>query len=187
MKAKLIVVGGKATKRSISLTLPTVVGRSQQADLTVGHRTISRRHAELFEKAGLLMIRDLGSLNGTIVDGQRIKEAPLPPGAEFTIGPLTFQVQYEYKSEQSDVPPRPLAKKAGNNGATVAAATDLPDFEPVEEEPTKEAPTTEKMVKQPLAKERGAKEAPAKGVAGNEKQAQPPTGDPFEDLLNELQ
>jgi pSer/pThr/pTyr-binding forkhead associated (FHA) protein len=171
MKAKLIVVAGKASKGSISLTLPTIVGRSQEAGLTVGHPTISRRHAELFEKAGLLMIRDLGSLNGTVIDGQRIKEAPLPPGAEFTIGPLTFRVQYEYKGDRSDdMHPHASAAKAGDDSATTATAetpTELPDFEAVDEE--------------------FAKKASAKEPAAQEKKSQGSTGDPFEDLLNELQ
>jgi pSer/pThr/pTyr-binding forkhead associated (FHA) protein len=171
MKAKLIVVAGKATKGTISLTLPTVVGRSQQADLTVGHPTISRRHAELFEKAGLVMIRDLGSLNGTLIDGQRIKEAPLPPEAEFTIGPLTFRVQYEYKSAvRDDGNPHVLTAKADDDSATTATTetpTELPDFEAFDEGP--------------------AEQAPAKELAAKEDKKQRSTGDPFEDLLNELQ
>jgi len=179
MQAKLIVVGGKATKGSISLTLPTVVGRSQQAGLTIGHRTISRRHAELFEKAGMVMIRDLGSLNGTIIDGQRIKEAPLPPDAEFTIGPLTFRVQYEYKGDRSKSPPRVLADKTGDDGAATEPLTELPDFEPIDEEPAKKAPPKETAREAPakelpdfeLIDEQPAKKAPPKERAATEKEA----------------
>jgi pSer/pThr/pTyr-binding forkhead associated (FHA) protein len=170
MEARLTVVRGKTTKGSLSLKLPTVIGRSEQADLTIGHKTISRRHAELFETAGAVMIRDLGSTNGTIVDGQQIKEASLPPGAEFTIGPLTFRVDYAYKGDRSKLPRAVLAERTAETEATIQAATETPDFEPVEEEPTKTAPVAAKV-----------------GAGEQAKKAPASTGDPFEDLLNELE
>jgi len=105
MEAKLIVVGGKASKREIPLKLPTTIGRSRDANLTVAHAMVSRRHCELYEADGLLMVRDVGSLNGTFLGDQKIGEAPLPPGAEFTVGPLTFAVQYKYEGDLSSLPP----------------------------------------------------------------------------------
>ena len=95
MEAKLIVVEGKASKGAVALKLPAVIGRSREAGLTVAHPMVSRRHCEIFEVDGLLMIRDLGSLNGTEVAGQRISEAPLLPDDLFTVGPLTFRAVYE--------------------------------------------------------------------------------------------
>jgi hypothetical protein len=197
MEAKLIVVGGKATKATVPLKkLPTVIGRSPEADLTVGHATISRRHAELFETAGTLMIRDLGSLNGTMVDGQRIKEAPLLPGAKFTIGPLTFQVHYERKGEQGKLPPAVLAEETVDADATREPPTEFPDFEPVDEEPAKKKASTAPNVakdkkvaddknatKDNVAKHKDAKD---KDRDTGEKKPQHSTSDPFEDLLNEL-
>jgi pSer/pThr/pTyr-binding forkhead associated (FHA) protein len=171
MQAKLIVVRGRATKGTLSLKLPTVIGRSPDADLTVGHRTISRRHAELFEADGTVMIRDLGSLNGVLIDGQRVKEAPLPSGTEFTIGPLTFRVEYEHSTERS----KPSSAIVGESAVADSAATeplaDLPDFEPLEEEPAKQSPVPKKAA---------AKDEKEKKVQG-------PSVDPFEDLLNELE
>ncbi|MFH1265802.1 MAG: FHA domain-containing protein, partial [Planctomycetota bacterium] len=64
MDAKLVIVGGKANKSQVSVKLPTVIGRSREADLTVAHPMISRKHCELYEVDGLVRIRDLGSLNG---------------------------------------------------------------------------------------------------------------------------
>ncbi len=111
MEAKLLVVGGKASKGSISLKLPTVIGRSREATLTIAHPMISRRHCEVYEAEGLLMIRDLGSLNGTVIGGQRIKEAPLPPDGEFSIGPLTFRAQYHYAGNLDGLPAPVLAER----------------------------------------------------------------------------
>ena len=97
MEAKLIVVGGKATKGSISLKLPAIVGRSREAGVKIGHPMISRRHAELFEaerpvddpRSGLVERDDDRRRGGS--------RAPLPPDAEFTIGPLTFRAEYDLR------------------------------------------------------------------------------------------
>ncbi len=110
MQLKLIVVGGKANKGSVALRPPAVIGRSRQAELTVAHPMISRRHCEIYEVDGLVMVRDLGSLNGTVVEGQRIEESPLCPGNEFSLGPLTFRAEYEYKGELDSLPAPRLAE-----------------------------------------------------------------------------
>jgi predicted component of type VI protein secretion system len=104
MEAKLVVIGGKVTKTTLDVDLPTVLGRGREAKLRIGDSTISRKHCQVYEKDGLVMLQDLGSLNGTVVHGQPIKEAPLPPGAEFTIGGLTFRVEYEYDGDLSALP-----------------------------------------------------------------------------------
>jgi pSer/pThr/pTyr-binding forkhead associated (FHA) protein len=162
MDANLIVVGGKASKGSVSLKLPTVIGRSRQATLTVAHPMVSRRHAELFERNGLLMIRDLGSMNGTRIEGERVKEAPLAPDAEFSIGPLTFQVKYEYKGDLSKLPAIVPAEEPSGDVATTQAWGESPDFELLDDEPSAQAsPSSEEPAKQS-------------------------TGDPFEDMLNDL-
>lgn len=95
MRAKLVVVGGKANKSQVSLKVPGTIGRSREADLTVAHPMVSRRHCEIVESGGVLKIRDLGSLNGTFVRKKQIREAELRPNDEFTVGPLTFRVEYD--------------------------------------------------------------------------------------------
>jgi predicted component of type VI protein secretion system len=105
MNATLLVVSGKTTKRKVALKLPCVLGRSREADVTVAHPLISRRHCELSEQDGLVMLRDLASLNGTMIGGRRITAAPLLPDGEFTIGPLTFRVRYQYDGDLASVPP----------------------------------------------------------------------------------
>ena len=99
MDIKLLIIGGKANKSQVAVKLPAVIGRSREADLTVAHPMISRRHCELYEVNGLVMVRDLGSLNGLFVGGRQVNEAALHPNAEFSIGPLTFRVEYEYAGQ----------------------------------------------------------------------------------------
>ncbi len=136
MEAKLIVVGGKASKREVSLKLPTTIGRSRQADLTVAHPMVSRQHCELYEEDGVLKLRDLGSLNGTFIDGQRISEACLRPDAQFTVGPLTFCAKYEYAGDVNAIP---LPRTADGQQLDMAATDEAPDFQVADEQPGIEA------------------------------------------------
>src|SRR5208283_1043010 len=119
MNAKLLLLVGRTIKRQVALQLPCVVGRSRDADVTVAHPLISRRHCEISENNGLLMIRDLSSLNGTMIGGRRIELAPLLPDAEFTIGPLMFRVLYEYEGDLESVPDTRFVE--GAEGASEAA------------------------------------------------------------------
>lgn len=127
MDAKLIVVGGKANKAEVNLTLPAIIGRGRDADLTVAHSTVSRRHCLLFEKEGALMVRDNGSLNGTLIEGERITEAVLRPGASLTVGPLTFRADYEHFGAFPDLSEQPtlpsVQEKLGDEQDAQAAAT----------------------------------------------------------------
>ncbi len=63
----------------------TRLGRGQGADIQLEDTGVSRAHAEVV--LGLpVVIRDLGSTNGTLVDGRRITEAPLHDGARVQVG-----------------------------------------------------------------------------------------------------
>ncbi len=99
MFVKLIVVGGQASRRGVKLTLPAFIGRSREADLTIGHAKVSRKHCELYEYETALAVRDNKSLNGTLVNDQKITEAVVKPGDLLTVGPLTFEVQYEHDGD----------------------------------------------------------------------------------------
>jgi len=95
MLVRLFVIRGKANKESVAVSLPAVIGRSRDADLIIIHPMISRRHCQLFKSDGLVKLRDLGSLNGTYLNGEQVQEAFLPPGAVLTVGPLVFRVEYD--------------------------------------------------------------------------------------------
>ncbi len=99
MYATLVVVGGKADKRQLNIKLPTMLGRSRQADLTIAHSLISRKHCELRESEGMVLLVDLGSLNGTFCRDRKIQRVPLLPNDRFAIGPLTFEIRYEYDGD----------------------------------------------------------------------------------------
>ncbi len=70
----------------------TLIGRSPECDVFLDDVTVSRRHAELVREGDTFTIRDLGSLNGTYVNRQRIETTRLSDDDEVQIGKyrLTF-------------------------------------------------------------------------------------------------
>ncbi len=94
MDAKLVVVAGDTESTEVKLRLPSILGRGREASLTVPHPLVSRQHCEIFEKDGFLVVRDLGSLNGTFVGDERISEAVLHDGELLTVGTVTFRAVY---------------------------------------------------------------------------------------------
>jgi hypothetical protein len=119
LNVKLVVVGGDVKTTEISLRLPATIGRGRGQSVILPHPLVSRQHCELFEAEGLLMVRDMGSLNGTFINNQKISEAPLPPGELLTVGTVTFRAVYE--SAVAAAPGQP-SKQAGPSDKTIPAA-----------------------------------------------------------------
>jgi len=63
-----------------------VLGRSSTCELVLADDTVSRRHAELRIEDGCWLLRDLGSSNGTWVNGRRVMEAEVRPGDLIHLG-----------------------------------------------------------------------------------------------------
>lgn len=63
-----------------------LIGRGDDADFCVADREASRHHAEIERDGPLWVVRDLGSRNGTFVDGERVQQAPLGPGSVLRLG-----------------------------------------------------------------------------------------------------
>jgi hypothetical protein len=64
----------------------TLVGRHPDSDIFLDDVTVSRRHAEFYRQGGRFTVRDVGSLNGTYVNRERIEETDLSGGDEVQIG-----------------------------------------------------------------------------------------------------
>lgn len=74
-----------------------ILGRRPDCDLRIPTRDVSRRHCEIGpgEKRSELVVRDLGSSNGTFVNDKRVAQAQLNPGDRLTVGPVTFVVRID--------------------------------------------------------------------------------------------
>ncbi len=68
------------------------IGRNTECDIQVQLEIVSRRHCELIVNNGSLVVRDLGSSNGTYVNNKRVQETQLQPGDTLTVGPVVFTV-----------------------------------------------------------------------------------------------
>jgi FHA domain-containing protein/zinc ribbon protein len=64
----------------------TTAGRHPDSDIFLDDVTVSRRHAEFYRQGARFTVRDVGSLNGTYVNGERVEEAELTGGDEVQIG-----------------------------------------------------------------------------------------------------
>lgn len=93
-----------------------VIGRAVQCDISIVDPTISRRHAELMPDAAGLLIRDLGSSNGTFVNGNKITERHVKPGEGITFGKLSFNL---VAINAAPPPPAPAEALSPRAGATI--------------------------------------------------------------------
>jgi len=81
--------------RSVLEKQRSVLGRSRDADVQIEDANVSRRHAEIVQEGSTYWLVDLGSTNGTEVDGQRVQRIRLADGSRFTIGETTVTFSTE--------------------------------------------------------------------------------------------
>jgi len=145
IRARLIPVdGGPAIELVKDLTL---VGRGDDCDLRIDHKSVSKRHCVLVRTDGLVLVRDLGSTNGTRVNGLRVRRASLLPNDTFAAATFRYVVKF---GDGVGVPADSSASLAvgsenedndnDNDGSNVKAPpvrlkrNDLPDTYPEEAE-----------------------------------------------------
>jgi hypothetical protein len=115
MDYQLLIIQGRSGSKAITLgDGVTVVGRQDDCQLRIKSSQVSRKHCELFEKKGLLLVKELGSSNGTYVNGKRVEgQRVLEPGDEITIGKVKFRV-----AKVGEPAPPPKSKPAKKPGDT---------------------------------------------------------------------
>src|SRR4051812_35030508 len=69
-----------------------VVGRKEDCDVRLEHKSVSKMHCVIVKTDGLLLLRDLGSTNGTRVNGHRVRRAALLPNDQLSIANYKFRV-----------------------------------------------------------------------------------------------
>jgi pSer/pThr/pTyr-binding forkhead associated (FHA) protein len=90
MRAQLIPLdGGPPVELVKDLSL---VGRKDDCDVRLDHKSVSKQHCVIVKTDGLLLLRDLGSTNGTRVNGQRVRRAALLPNDQLGIASLRFKI-----------------------------------------------------------------------------------------------
>jgi pSer/pThr/pTyr-binding forkhead associated (FHA) protein len=91
---ELLVLDGPDTGRSFTLGPQSVVGRDPTSAIYLTDEEVSRRHALVTIGEGSVLVEDLGSSNGTFVDGERIsKETEMHPGEYMKVGQTTMELR----------------------------------------------------------------------------------------------
>ena len=199
MQAVLVMFRSDGERRSFSIARDiTVVGRREDCDLRIPLGDVSRKHCRIVRDGDALKLEDLGSSNGTYLNGRRVqKEALLSPGDTVQVGPVVFVLQINGEPPDEELRPvtEPTAPVAD---VTAAAATpreggplnptaqseygeigEIEELEPVDE-PTMPPPPPQRMrpppPPPPPMPARGAPAPPPPLPAGNVEELEPLDG-----------
>lgn len=117
-------VGGQYHGRSFTLEQPRLVGRSQDADIRIDDPAFADRHARLELVGDDIVLRDLGSVDGSLVNGEQVRDALLRPGDQ-----VVFDAHHRFVVE---APLRTPAAHDREQAAPAAAAAEalVRDAEP---------------------------------------------------------
>ena len=126
--ARLYLLAGSDLARSIGLGERATLGRSDECDVVLHDRSISRKHAVIVRQGEAWFVQDLGSTNGISKNGKRAERIELEDGDEFRLGdvPLRFRVSSEPETGgdelefADDVPAPPSASPPAARSAEPA-------------------------------------------------------------------
>jgi len=100
-----------------------VIGRSSDLDMVLVEDMVSRKHAKITTTGGQIVIQDLGSTNGTFVNGEKIRKVRLKPGDRILIGTSILKVvELESKgaaTSQSEADARARMEQSAQRRASV--------------------------------------------------------------------
>jgi pSer/pThr/pTyr-binding forkhead associated (FHA) protein len=138
-KAFLMVSTGAAAGTVFPLTDPSIlIGRSLDAQVSINEQAISNEHARIEQKGANFTLRDLGSTNGTYVNGQRLVDTVVLAGGDtIRMGSTTFTFvtregglpkgTVKLNDPNPDLPLEPQVHDARRRGAEPASVAMVPD------------------------------------------------------------
>jgi predicted component of type VI protein secretion system len=127
----LTVISGPAAGREIEVEHELIIGR-RDVDLAIADEELSRRHAAVRPSESGVVIEDLGSLNGTFLDGARI-DAPVMLTADATlrVGVSEMSLQVTLAEPEPEPEPEPLQEQPEDAGRTRVATAVVPEPAPI--------------------------------------------------------
>ena len=109
-----LIYQDKGVQKTFALTRPEIIiGRARDNDLTLQDIGISRRHCRIQVGPDGCTVADLGTLNGTKVNGRPIVEVPLKDGDEILIGGFPIKIRYSAEENVHMVEGNPLDSGVG--------------------------------------------------------------------------
>jgi pSer/pThr/pTyr-binding forkhead associated (FHA) protein len=103
----IVASGDWLSGQRFAINQHAVLGRDSSCDITIPGTHLSRRHAELAVSGNKLLVRDLGSSNGTFVNDKQVTETELQAGDTIRFDVLTFTVEEPSKEEDNATIVRP--------------------------------------------------------------------------------
>ena len=97
-----------------------VIGRSSELDMVLVEDMVSRKHAKIMIASGAITIEDLGSTNGTFVNGEKVKQARLKEGDRILIGTSILKL-IQQGADSANVDDRVVKQKLEEAAAAQAA------------------------------------------------------------------
>ena len=102
LRPHLIVLYPQAQFKQIPLEMGSaVLGRGQDADIRLEDELVSRRHCTLSFDGKSVTVKDLGSTNGTFVDGQPVTGCVLEPDNRLQIGKMVLKIDFKDQNEEA--------------------------------------------------------------------------------------
>ena len=139
MNVDLLVYKDGQPLKTVSVTLPVIIGRGKDATFTIKHPLLSRKHCEVFEENGAVQVRDLASLNGTFVNSSRVEStSAVDSGSQLKLGSVVMEVQYNGAVSESAITSDHEAE-AFDLGTIDTAETEVMSAAPYETEPAPDA------------------------------------------------
>ena len=118
--ARLVVNPGSSDSWQIDLKPGSnSLGRSEENDISLNHDSISTAHCEIIVSGDAALLKDLGSTNGTYVEGELVEQAPLRDGQLFQAGHVELRFL-------ADAPATPVVRVVPPETARIPRPTPLP-------------------------------------------------------------
>jgi two-component system, cell cycle response regulator len=119
-RAYLVVLAGSSVGEMYKVELErTIIGRGQRAQIRLLDDGISREHAELIISGNKVLLKDLGSTNGTFCNGARVTERELVDGDKILVGSTTI-LKFTYHDNLDEIFQRQMYESALRDGLTKA-------------------------------------------------------------------
>jgi pSer/pThr/pTyr-binding forkhead associated (FHA) protein len=120
--AKLVVLSEGLTGRSYELKVDkTTIGRVDDNTFPIAEPSVSSHHCEVLLRGNEVMVKDLGSTNGTFINGQKITESVLKPSQILRLGQVELRLESETAAS--------AVKKAVDQTMVVPQGVKLNDLE----------------------------------------------------------
>ena len=120
--AKLVVLSEGLTGRSYELKVDkTTIGRVDDNTFPIAEPSVSSHHCEVMLRGNEVMVKDLGSTNGTFINGQKITESVLKPSQILRLGQVELRLESETAAS--------AGRKAADQTMVVPQGVKLNDLE----------------------------------------------------------